>query len=124
MLDISNAFRNSKYPNYISCSSLMDNLLPGLKRAIDESIEVSFDTYLQFDSFQRLTPGTTFNYMKKIFSEIDHQHIKDYCEYQHRFEEDCSSHFLELESFDEQSGINLLTDNHLTDCSKISIIYS
>lgn len=113
-LDIINAKYNSTYPNYISCTSIIEHFEPRLKELFPR-IEIIVDPYLLFDSFQQLEHGTTFRAMQKLFAEIDHKHIKDY---------DIDSNSpLHTACHHEESDSNLFTSNHFTDCSKISIIY-
>lgn len=114
-LDVLNAKNNSTYPNYISCTSIIEHIEPRLKEIFPD-IDISADTYLLFDSFQQLQHGTTFKGMQKLFAEINPQYIRDY---------DLQSNtVLESACYHEESGTNLLTANHFADCSKISIIYA
>ena len=111
-LDIHNALQNST-PPYLSCTILNDTLPAQMKQKLDEmfpynNVEVVFDTFLQSDLFGDLEFGTNFQAMQEVFKS--------------------GTNIEQLESVSRLNKhgeeVNLLNLPHLTDCSKLSIIYT
>ncbi len=116
-LDILNALRNSTFP-YVSCTSLQEQLMPLLKSQLDtefpeQEIEIVFDTFLQSDVYNELDNGTCFQTMKKVFHTTSFESSR-------AIEQ---SDFTEIVMDKHGKEIELVHAKHLSDCSKISILY-
>lgn len=121
ILDVLNAQRNSKFPDYISCSILYDIFLPQLqsefnKLELGPPPKIEFCPFLTSDIYNQLPTGTTFQSMKTVFSWIpyDIERIRDHTH----------SHLVKNQKGDFINLLSSSSHTELVDCTKVSTIYA